>query len=109
VLITARIHRSRLLLSEFMEWHSVLNHGPVLPADIDIADFDAYYDRLDEQGPGWRRPDTAAPHMRQQLEGTWEHIFDITMWPATSHWQATVTELGLTDVTTAVVLATQRP
>jgi hypothetical protein len=65
VLITARIHRSRLLLSEFQEWHSVLNHGPVLPADLAIADFDAYYDRLDEQGPGWRRPDTAAPHVRQ--------------------------------------------
>jgi hypothetical protein len=49
VLITGRIHRSRLLLSEFQQWHNVLNHGPVLPADIAVADVDAYYDRLDEQ------------------------------------------------------------
>ena len=85
MLITTRIHRSRLLLSEFLGWHSVLNHGPVLPTDISTADVDAYYDRLDEQGRGGRRPDTAAPHVRQQLEQTWEHIFDTTMWPATSH------------------------
>jgi hypothetical protein len=31
---------------------------------------------------------------------------DINMWPATSHWQATVTELAIADVTTAVVLIT---
>jgi Domain of unknown function (DUF3841) len=106
VLITARIHRSRLLLSEFMEWHSVLNRWPVFPAGISDADFDAYYDRLDEEGPGWHRRETAAPHVRRQLEETWELIFDINMWPATSHWQATVTELAIADVTTAVVLTT---
>jgi hypothetical protein len=29
------------------------------------------------------------------------------MWPATAHWQATVTELAITDVTTAVMLVPQ--
>ncbi|GAA2698788.1 hypothetical protein [Actinoplanes palleronii] len=68
------------------------------------ADIDAFYDRLDAEAPGWRRAETASPEARAVLERTWELIFDTGAWSAMPHWQATVAELRITDVTAAVIL-----
>ncbi|GAA0512674.1 hypothetical protein Ade02nite_96590 [Paractinoplanes deccanensis] len=52
MLITARISRERLLISESMSWHNALNNGPVFTPGTSDEEVAACYARLDVQDPG---------------------------------------------------------
>jgi hypothetical protein len=112
VLLTCRVPRERVLLSEFDDWHQVLNGSPtVLPLRGESDD--AYGDRLDillddffaRVGAAGVRDDalsTWPDDLRQEIEATWDSIFDPANYERTSYWQATVHELRVEDVMEAV-------
>jgi hypothetical protein len=112
VLLTCRVPRERVLLSEFDDWHRVLNGSPnvlPLPGESD----DAYGDRLDavlddffgRVRAACVREDAVSTwpaELRQEIEATWEAIFDSANYERSSYWQATLRELRAEDVTEAV-------
>ena len=118
VLVTCRVPRARCLLSNYDDWHSVLNGGLCISwTGAEPAagpDLDAYELRLDEAyatvaarlaavGLGWDAPVEKWPaDVRSDLETSWELIFDIGRYQRGSYWQATVEELYAADVTAAV-------
>ncbi|WP_350225255.1 DUF3841 domain-containing protein [Arthrobacter sp. efr-133-TYG-118] len=112
VLLTCRISRERVLLSEFDDWHRVLNGSPNLLAHPGESD-DAYSNRLNmvldnffnqvsAAGVEHEPVSTWPADLRHEIEASWESIFDPTNYPRISYWQATVHELRAEDVTEAV-------
>ncbi|UPL15695.1 DUF3841 domain-containing protein [Microbacterium galbinum] len=112
VMLTCRIPRGRVLLSEFDEWHSVLNSTldvPPRPGESEDeydrrwnATIDDFLARRDAAGlrhvPVSRWP----TELRSELESSWETIFDRSRIRSRSVWQATVHETRTEAVIDAV-------
>lgn len=112
VLLTCRIPRERVLLSQFNEWHCALNSFLAVPPRPGESenDYDARYTKhVDEflahlDNAGVRRaPIEQWPReIRAEIERSWESIFDRNNVSKSSYWQATVHELRAEDVVDAV-------
>ncbi|MGO4860132.1 DUF3841 domain-containing protein [Arthrobacter sp. 2MCAF14] len=112
VLLTCRIPRERVLLSEFDDWHRVLNGSPnilALPGESDDAYgdrlnlvLDDFFDRVSAAGVEHDPVSTWPQDLRPEIEASWETILDPSNYPRTSYWTATVHELHAEDVTEAV-------
>ncbi|MFF2316581.1 DUF3841 domain-containing protein [Arthrobacter sp. NPDC058097] len=112
VLLTCRVPRERVMLSNFGDWHSVLNACPFvpdLPGESDDA-FSAridkvledFYDRLKAAGArdagisGW------PGHLRAEAERSWEFALEPANYGRFEAWQGTMHRLHLEDVVEAV-------
>ena len=116
VLLEVAVPFERVLLSDFDEWHSVLNTSfAVGPAPGETADqwwaraeplMDDFDDRLRACGvsPGGMQDVGSWPEdLRAEIEESWECIFDHEVWSRTgAHVQAVVHELRAMDVVRAV-------
>ena len=79
--ITLEIDPSRVLLSDFNEWHCVLNDCPLLDENLSEEEFEAEWDRCVAAGP-------------EAVRATWERIF----YDDGDCVQATFWELYLSDI-----------
>lgn len=110
VLLTVRVPRERALLSDFCDWHQVLNHAinvAPLPGESDEqweARFDIERGAWDERTrPYDGVPFDEWPHdLRAETEASWDAIFDLNLVPPHRPIQATVHELRAQDVVRAV-------
>lgn len=112
VLLTCRIPRERVLLSQFDEWHAALNSFVAVPPrpgesneDYDtrytvIAD--AFLARLSAAGARRAPIEEWPTELREEAERSWECIFVREHYGRRSYWQATVHELRASDVVDAV-------
>jgi hypothetical protein len=112
VLLTCRIPRERVLLTQYDEWHAALNSTlaiPPRPAESEEeynARFDELADdftaRLEAAGarnqPLHRWPDD----LRAEAEESWESILDPSNFNKHAYWQGTVHEIRADDVVDAV-------
>lgn len=114
VLVTCLIERERCLLSAFDPWHFVLNGWWLTPAPrgadahnpAALAEWERRADREDAAAEArlagtdadLRDFRTWPADLREDLERSWEHIFEIDAYPADEYWQATVEELLASDV-----------
>lgn len=115
VLLTCRVPRERVLLSQFADWHSALNRSPLI-IELDGESDEEYGARLDrafeevdarirasgvELDAGYRHwPED----LRTELETSWEFILDPGNYGRYEAWQATVHCLHQDDVIEAVRL-----
>lgn len=110
VLISVRVARERVLISEFLDWHAVLNRFYHLPARTDEgADaWQARWERIEadfgtRSAPYEDRPFSDWPvALRAELEASWETIFDPATWSRAPTLQAVMRELHVEDVIRAV-------
>lgn len=91
VLMTVRVPKDRVLLSDFADWHFVLNNAPY----VAVRDGES-----DEEWEG--RSDAIEAAGRGAVEGTWEAIFDPDLWQEGGDLQATIREIRASDVVRAV-------
>ncbi|MEG3614655.1 DUF3841 domain-containing protein [Isoptericola haloaureus] len=110
VLLTLRVARDRVLLSDYIDWHQVLNRciniAP-LPGETDAEwgrRFDVEWDAWDERTRCFDRVALALwpLDLRAEIEASWEAIFDLATIPPHRSLQATVHELTERDVVRAV-------
>lgn len=112
VLMTCRVPRERVLLSEFFDWHCVLNRSLHVPQRLG-EDSDTFWARAEPLIDDLHARATAAglptqslrgwpSELRGELEDSWTGIFDPTAWNDRSSVQATVHEIHLADVVRAV-------
>lgn len=112
VLLTCRVPRERVLLSHYADWHSVLNTAPnyrdlrgedeaAADARIDALHGD-FYARVDAAGVDEDDLSDWPAELRDELEATWETIFDPAWYRRAVYWQATVHELRSEDVVEVV-------
>lgn len=110
VLLTVRVERARVLLSEFLDWHAVLNrslHVPALPGESD-EEWEARWNLLDDDFTARAAPYRALPidewpgDLRTEMESSWEAIFDPATWRTPPVLQATMRDLRADDVIRAV-------
>jgi hypothetical protein len=115
VLLTCRVPRERALLSHEVEWHHVLNGSlgemPRLPGESGDDAFarwekasDAFEARLEAAGVKRRTaPARDWPaDLREEIEQSWERIFDRRSYGPHEFWQATVHALHAGDLVEAV-------
>ena len=88
--ITVEIDPSRVLLSDFDEWHCVLNDCPLLDENVSEEEFDAEWDRCVAAGP-------------EAVRATWERVFH----GDGDYVQATFWELYLSDVVNVEVFVSR--
>ncbi|MFC8302610.1 DUF3841 domain-containing protein [Specibacter sp. NPDC057265] len=115
VLLTCRIPRERVLLSHDSSWYSALNcyvAVPRLPGESDDERHrrwshldDDFNDRLQTAGAADAPVHQWPKELREEMEGSWECIFDRKHFQATDYWQATVHEIYAGDVVEAVRIA----
>ena len=79
--ITIDIDSSRVVLSDYDDWHRVLNNSPLLNSAIPEEDYDAEWDRCVAAGS-------------EAVRATWEQVFRSDC----KYVQATFWELYLSDV-----------
>lgn len=112
VLLVCRIPRVRVLLSHYIEWHSALNSHvavPKLPGESNEA-FGTRWKRICDRFDNRRQAADAAAspvhrwpkELRDEVERSWECIFDRMHFGASDYWQATVHEIHAADVVEAV-------
>lgn len=110
VLLTVRVALGRALLSEFSDWHAVLNrylHVPARP-DESHKDREARWMALDDDFRARAKPYDRAPlvewptELRAELESSWVAIFDPSTWSTNQSLQATMREVHAADVVRAV-------
>ena len=112
VLLTCRIPRERVLLSQYEAWHEVLNRVPSLQPETGEGDdaYDARYNALLDNFSRQLR-DAGAFHnvmeswpaeLREEVERTWQSILDPAAFPKTAYWQATTHWLRSEDVVEVV-------
>ena len=89
--ITLEIDPSRVLLSDFNEWHCVLNDCPLLDENLSEEEFEAEWDRCVAAGP-------------EAVRATWERIFHNDGGCV----QATFWELRLEDVVKVEVFTSRK-
>jgi hypothetical protein len=121
VLVSVRLRRKDVLLSHFGDWHHVLNRSLHIPGDPDMpwedweARFDRSWDEWSErtQAFGEMPLDSWPGPLREELERSWQSIFDPTTWVESydgASWvparclQATAHRITLEEVTRAVRL-----
>lgn len=118
VLVTCRIARQRCLLSNFSDWHLVLNASPPDdwdgPAPREGPDLDHYDQRLEQAyaksdtrlrraGIPLDSPISAWPQdLRTEHHRGWERILDPANYRPSESWQACVDELVAADIVYAV-------
>lgn len=66
-LIEIEVSEDRVLLSDFDDWHCVLNNFPILP--------ESFYENEESNGRG--PYDLVDAMTREEVETTWESIFDV--------------------------------
>lgn len=110
ILLTVRVPRERLLISDLADWHAVLNrylHVPLEPGDSE-ATWEERWTALDAEFSARADPYESLPleqwpaGLRAELETSWEAIFDPATWAESRTLQATIRELHAEDVTRAV-------
>jgi hypothetical protein len=115
VLLTCRVPRERALLSHEVEWHHVLNRGlgemPPLAGET-AGDAYARWEKASDalgsrlEAAGIERTTTPVrdwpADLRNEIERSWERIFDRGSYGPHEFWQATVHALHAGDVTEAV-------
>lgn len=98
VLLTVRMPRSHVLLSDFDDWHIALNNGfHVAPEPGESDDdwwaraepiIDDWHDRLDAAGVDGKPGRGNWPaHLREEAERSWEAILDPATWRPGAHLQ----------------------
>lgn len=111
VLITARVPRARLVLSQYDAWHDVLNRSlhlaPLRDEGLESWErrFDvAWNDWADRVEPYRGMPIEAWPtDLRRELEGSWDDVIEpIRTTDQNMLVQATISELRAHDVVRAV-------
>lgn len=117
VLLECRLPVGSVLLVDSDEWHNVLIGWPVHAADASEGAVDAWWDGLEgrlsdeEMQAGTISHSGWPPHIRQEIEATWEAIFDISYWqqhrPHASV-EAVFSELRLDQVRRAIPLPRSR-
>jgi hypothetical protein len=105
VLLTCRVPRERVLLSEFVAWHDVLLTCLAvddLPPEAQEEAIDAFFEERDRDGLG-ELPLAQWPQaLRDRLLDSWQRIFDRNAHPHGSTWQGCVEHLETDDVLDAV-------
>ncbi len=109
-MLTVRLPTERFLVSEFVDWHSVLNRTLHVPQRIGETETD--WDQRSRQqwndfkaraGELVRGPTDRLPtDLRAELERSWLQIFDPTTWHPDSTLQATARELPSSEIVSAV-------
>nr|WP_240949148.1 DUF3841 domain-containing protein [Cellulosimicrobium aquatile] len=110
VLVVARVACERVLLSDYLDWHQVLNRSlnvVPLPGERDDAwerRFETVYEAWASEADAYRDVawDAWPRELRATTETSWDAIFDLDAVPTTRPLQATVHELAVTDVVRAV-------
>ncbi|ALO67025.1 hypothetical protein AS189_11625 [Arthrobacter alpinus] len=114
VLLTCHIPREHVLLSQYDDWHQVLNHCPVAaprPHENDDAyrkrfddQLDDFFGRVSAAGQWGNRVSDWPENFQHEIEMTWEQIMEPANYPKTVYWRATTHELRAENVTEAVHL-----
>ena len=115
VLLTVAARPDRFLLSDFMEWHAVLNKWPARgwsdppDADTDAADPGHLCARLDAALPGWRDapPDRWPAALAREMLGSWDRCLGPVVGPPArgGTWQAVMDSVRPDEVLAAVRVA----
>ena len=111
VLTTLRVPRERVLLSDFEDWHAVLNQWELHPRDMDEAEvdrrIDAFWDDMAALGTG-RVPMGSWPApLRRRVLASWDQVFQIGSPPRVV--QAVIERIDAAEVVDAVVLSEPTP
>ncbi len=112
VLLTCQLPRERVLLSEFVAWHAVLNRCLAvddLPLEAQEAAVDAFFEELDRDSLGDVPLAQWPPALRDRVLGSWRRIFDQCAQPRRSTWQACVEHLQAGEVLDAVGVCLPSP
>ncbi|WP_165831827.1 DUF3841 domain-containing protein [Brachybacterium endophyticum] len=113
VLLTVRMARGRVLISDIADWCVVPNryvHVPLRPGESE-ASWDERWEATDAEFTARSRPYTDLPmrqwpaDLREQIELSWEAIFDPSTWAPGRMLQATARELRAEDIVGAVRIA----
>ncbi|WP_460662499.1 DUF3841 domain-containing protein [Kribbella swartbergensis] len=115
VLLTCRVPRDRVLLSHFDDWHLVLMRALCVrsvPGESD-EDYqrrwettrDEFEARLEAAAVKTAPVHDWPKDLRDEIERSWETIFDPSVYGRRAEWQATMHELCVNDVVEAVRLA----
>ena len=114
VLLACRVPREHVLLSQYDDWHQVLNNCPnavPLPHESEDAyrkrfddQLDDFFDRVAAKGQWGYRVSDWPENFQHEIEATWEQIMHPANYPKTVYWQATTHELRAENVTDAVHL-----
>lgn len=105
VLLTCRVPRERVLLSEFVAWHDVLNRCLVvddLPPQAQEEAIEAFWEQRERDGLGELPLAQWPPALREQVLRSWQRIFDRRAHARGSTWQGCVEHLETGDVVDAV-------
>lgn len=109
ILLTVRVPRERALISDFSDWHAVLNrflHVALRPGENHEA-WEIRRAALDDDFRVRAEPYECLPitewrqGLRAELESSWEAIFDPETWGEGASLQATMRELRADDVVRA--------
>lgn len=110
VMLSVRVPRRRVLISDLADWHAVLNqylHVPLLPGESEEA-WEKRWVALDDDFTARTEHCSSRPlaqwpeALRSELETSWEAIFDPATWVEGRTLQATLRELRAEDVLRAV-------
>jgi hypothetical protein len=114
VLLHVRKPQEQVLVSDFVDWHHVLNGALHVPAyGIEHERPDIYWARAEPEFDSWdlavargassqREWRTWPASLRRSLEASWEHIFDPRTWAPGSALQAVAWELQAHEVVKAI-------
>lgn len=110
VLLTVHVPRERMLVSDFSDWHTVLNRCLHVPRQTDESDaeWDARWQARTDAFETRCEPYVSLAtsewptELRAELETSWEAIFDPVTWPRKPDLQATMRELRRDEVVRAV-------
>ncbi|RAN69588.1 hypothetical protein B5P43_35545 [Bacillus sp. SRB_336] len=114
VLLTCRVRREDALLTQYDNWHQVLNHSPAA-APLTHESEDVYRKRFDDQlddffarvsasGQWGHKVSDWPENFQHEIKATWEQIMHPANYRKTVYWQATTHELRAENVTEAVHL-----
>lgn len=113
VLLTVQVSRDRVLVSDYLDWHQVLNRCVnivPLPGESDVE----WERRFDVEWDAWHertRPYEGMPidqwptDLRAEIETSWETIFDLDAVSVDRPLQAALHTLTVEDVVRAVRIA----
>jgi hypothetical protein len=110
VLVTLRVPRERVLLSDFDDWHAVLNHWELHPRALDDAEadrrIDAFWEERDALGVGTSGIETWPEPLRLRVMASWSQVFEIG--PPPRAVQAVTCRFDAGDVVDAVEVVRPR-
>nr|BFE74103.1 hypothetical protein GCM10020092_074040 [Actinoplanes digitatis] len=107
VLLTLRVPASRVLLSRYDEWHTVLNNSPLWPPDLSVDDLDSFDADWDAAwGADWHKRLAAGPEpaLLDALESSWEAVFEVSVGSRRWAIQACLATIRAADVRDVVMI-----